>query len=127
MAWNKINFNKQNIEYETAKAVLIKMPNSSEYKGYTFWHPSKLVRELSKGNGYFLSFSFTDEWEFKIFKCDKNGKRLDEQVLEVSEIERAFGIVNEQIKHDVSLEHFLVIEEPVKINKTVEVNECLVR
>lgn len=127
MAWNKINFNKQNIEHETAKAVLIKMPNNSSYKGYMFWHPSKLVRELSKGNGYFKSFSFTDEWEFTVFKCDKSGKRLDEQVLTVNEIERAFGIVNEQIRRDASPEHFLVIEEPKKIDKEVNINECLVR
>ena len=32
--WKNINISKNNIDHETAKAVLIKMPNKSDYKGY---------------------------------------------------------------------------------------------
>lgn len=65
--WHKIKFNTQNIIGETAKATIIKMPNKSKWKGLTFYHPSKLVREEGH-KGYRSSFSFTDDWEFQLYK-----------------------------------------------------------
>ena len=79
--WHKVYFNSQNIEHETAKAVLIKMPNNSEWSGYKFWHPSKCVRTLSKGKGYFKIFSYTENWEFTIFKSNKKGHTLINNVV----------------------------------------------
>lgn len=38
--WKKVQISRQNIQAETARAVLIKMPRKSEYKGYVFWHPT---------------------------------------------------------------------------------------
>ena len=99
--WKSINFNAQNIEHETAKAVLIKMPNNSEWSGYKFWHPSKCVRTLSKGKGYFKIFSYTENWEF--------------------------DVVNEQISANASTESYLEIEEPKKVDKTVSINNELKR
>lgn len=125
--WQTINFNSQNIEHETAKAVLIKMPNNSEWSGYKFWHPSKCVRTLSKGNGYFKTFSYTENWEFTIFKSNKKGERTAEQILTAEDMEIAFDVVNEQISVDASTESYLEIEEPKKVDKTVSINNELKR
>ena len=66
MAWKKITVNIQNVEAETGKAVLIAMRHKSEYDGFKFWHPAKLVRPGS--NSFEIEVSFTDNWEFKLFK-----------------------------------------------------------
>lgn len=104
----KIKFNSQNIENETARAVLIKMPNESIYKGYKFWHPSKLVRDEG-GKGYFKSFSFTDEFEFKLIKYG-NGrynryKVIEEKNISVEEMLEQFNTsIDEAItKHERAL------------------------
>lgn len=125
--WKTINFNKQNIEHETVKAVLIKMPNNSEWYGYKFWHPSKCVRTLSKGNGYFKTFSYTENWEFTIFKSNKKGERTAEQILTAEDMEITFDVVNEQISANASTESYLEIEEPKKVDKTVSINNELKR
>lgn len=120
--WKSIKFNAQNIEFETAKAVLIKMPNKSDYAGYMFWHPSKLVRTIG-GKGYFKSFSYTDEFEFKVFKTGKNRNVTAEVFLSPEEIEEAFEIVNEQLSG--TDEYFLEVTEPTKIDDEVEIREEL--
>lgn len=125
--WKAINFNALSIEHETAKSVLIKMPNNSEWHGYKFWHPSKCVRTLSRGKGYFKTFSYTDNWEFTIFKSNKRGERTIEQVLTAREMEKAFSVVNEQITSDASTESYLEVEEPKKIDKMVSVDVKLKR
>ena len=61
--WKKVQINRQNIQAETARAVLIKMPKNS---GYVFWHPSNLVREGKNSNA--LSLSYTNEFIFRLMK-----------------------------------------------------------
>ncbi|RRC92709.1 hypothetical protein EII25_03285 [Erysipelotrichaceae bacterium OH741_COT-311] len=93
MNWEKVYFNAQNIEAETAKAVLIKMPSKGDYAGYCFWHPARLVRD--EGNkGYRKSFSFTDEFEFKLKKYGKGkynkNQVIDEKIIGPEEIKDEF-------------------------------------
>ena len=122
--WHKVYFNSQNIEHDTAKAVLIKMPNKSEYAGYKFWHPTKLVREEG-GKGYHMSFSFTEEFQFTIRKYGKNRQVTAEKIIGWDEMLEAFEQVNEQIcGHE---ETYLEVAEPDKVDKTVKVREELTR
>lgn len=62
--WYKIKINANNIETSTDKAVLIKMKHNSNYDGFVFWHPKKLVRE----EGTMITFSFNDEFKFNLKK-----------------------------------------------------------
>ena len=122
--WHKVYFNSQNIEHETAKAVLVKMPNKSEYAGYKFWHPTKLVREEG-GKGYHMSFSFTEEFQFTIRKYGQNRQVTAEKIIGWDEMLEAFEQVNEQIcGHE---ETYLEVAEPDKVDKTVKVREELTR
>lgn len=123
--WHKVYFNKQNIEYDTGKAVLIKLPLKSEYAGYTFWHPSKLIKEEG-AKGYHVSFYFSDTWVFNIFKSGKR-KKLDELSLSSDEMLNAFEIVHEEIsgRKDISDDHYLIVEKPAPFNPKGDINECL--
>ena len=122
--WHKVYFNSQNIEHETAKAVLVKMPNKSEYAGYKFWHPTKLVREEG-GKGYHMSFSFTEEFQFTIRKYGQNRQVTAEKIIGCDEMLEAFEQVNEQIGgHE---ETYLEVAEPDKVDKTVKIREELTR
>lgn len=120
--WKKIYFNKQNISAETGRATLIKMPSRSSYAGYCFWHPSKLVREEG-GNGYHLSFSYTDDFDFNIFKTGKKFQKTAEKILSSEEIEDAFEVVNEQLS--AQEESYLEVIEPTPIDAEVFVKEEL--
>ena len=124
--WKNIEINIQNIENDTGKAALIKMPNKSKYAGYKFWHPSKLVRYGS--NSYARSIGYTDTFTFKLKKYG-NGKYnkfdvINEVEISVEEFEEAFECMKDctRSKEDNS---YLIIEEPKKIDKDVEIDEAL--
>ena len=126
--WRKIYFNSFNVERMTARAFLINMPRKSDYDGYRFWYPAKLVRNEG-GKGYHLSLLFTDKTEFDIRKYGKRGKLLDKVILSPEAMLKAFEGVNEQIGHYASANNksYLVVEEPTKIEKTVTVDNELKR
>lgn len=112
--WTKIFFNTQNIQSDTGRSVLIKMPNKSQYNGWVFWHPKKLVREQG-GKGYHSAFSFTEDWIFKVKLYGKgryNSKDVIREVeLEASEMKEIWGIVDENVNEFVQLETEKIIEK----------------
>lgn len=124
--WKNVEINIQNIETVTGKATLIKMPNQSRYAGYKFWHPSKLVRYGS--NSYARSIGYTDEFTFKLKKYG-NGKYnkfdvIDEIEIDVEEFEEAFDCMRDCTRAK-SEETYLIVEEPEKIEKEIEIEESL--
>lgn len=94
--WRRFTITKNNIKAETGKAVLIACPHHSEYDGYCFWHPSKLVRE--DRNGWTHSISYTEEFTFNLKKYGKgkynSRKVLDEVQLGYDEIEEIYGVMS---------------------------------
>lgn len=96
--WEKIHIQSNNIKGSTDKAVLINMPKTSKYKGYSFWHPKKLTRPEGK-NSYLLSVSFTQEFVFKLKKFGKGqhnfNKVLDEKEISPKEFKESFGFTEE--------------------------------
>lgn len=126
MNWKNIQINIQNIETETGKATLIKMPNNSNYAGYKFWHPSKLIR--SGNNSYAKSLGYTDEFTFKL-KRFGNGKWnkfdvIDEIEISVEEFEEAFNCM-ENCTRKPNEESYLIVKEPEKVEKEVKIEESL--
>lgn len=66
--WEKITINSNCVKAQTDKAILIKIPKEDLF----FWHPTKCVRFSGKNN-YLVTFSFTDDFIFKVFKTG-NGR-----------------------------------------------------
>lgn len=126
--WKNIQINKQNIQHDTGRTVLINCPHKSNYDGYSFWHPSKLIRDGK--HSYAVSLSYTKEFKFKLLKYGKgkwNSKQvISEKEIDVEEFEEMFGVMNENItapKKDN--ESYLIVEEPEKIDLNIEVKEEL--
>ena len=129
--WYKINFNALNIEYETEKATLIKMPRNSNYAGYCFWHSKKLVRENKIGKGYFLTFSFNEDFKFKLQKFSNSKFKkelLNEVIIDYKTIIKEFKKENDNIespkKNDV-ITFEAITSEKIK-NKEVVIDSELI-
>ncbi len=125
--WKNIEINIQNIENDTGKAALIKMPNKSKYAGYKFWHPSKLVRYGS--NSYARSIGYTDTFTFKLLKYG-NGKYnkfdvIDEIEISVEEFEEAFECMKDCTMPKEKGDTYLIVEEPEKVELEIEIEEEL--
>ena len=76
--WKNININKNLIKHDTGKSTLIAMPHKSDYDGWEFWFPSKLVRESFKRKDA-VNIGYTDEFVFHLKKdghCRYNSKEI---------------------------------------------------
>lgn len=87
MSWKNITINASQIEKQTERGVLIKVPGTD----YKFWHPSKLLRS----NGARYSFGYTDEFKFRLFKQGQGRynkfEKFDEHEVSAEEIEGYFA------------------------------------
>ena len=124
--WKNVEINIQNIEYDSGRATLIKMPNKSRYAGYKFWHPSKLIR--SGSNSYASRLGYTDEFTFTLKKYGNgkynSNKVIDEIEIDVETFEEIFECMADCTRAKQG-ETYLIIEEPEKIEIEVEIEEEL--
>ena len=88
-AWKHVAIAENMLRRRTDKAVLIAMPCKSEYSGFMFWHPAKLVRGTS--------ISYTDEFVFRLKKYGRGKYNSFEVVSEMeittSEFESAMAMM----------------------------------
>ena len=105
--WKNININKNLLKVDNGKSTLIAMPHKSDYDGWEFWFPSKLVRESFKRKDA-VNIGYTDEFVFHLKKYGhgryNSDKIIDEQDIDVKEFERAFCVVAENIDASVTEE-----------------------
>ncbi len=119
--WKSILINKNQVQHETDRAVLIKCPRNSDYKGYVFWHQSKCVRKDRYSES--LSVSYTEDFEFHLKKYNKARELIDEVELDFEEFEEMFSVTNENLQEK---ESYFEVSEPAKIEfENIEVSECL--
>jgi hypothetical protein len=99
MEWKSINVNKQNIQIESSKAILIAMPAKSKYAGFSFWHPVQLVKEGRHSNA--IAILYKDDFVFRLKKYGKgewNKHRvMAEKNVSAKDIEEAFSVMDSNI------------------------------
>ena len=100
MEWKNININANLIVAETGKATLINFPHKSDFDGFCFWHPKKLVK--SGRHSASVCIGYTSDWKFVIKKHGKGkynrNEVIEEFTISVEDFERAFEAVDENIK-----------------------------
>ena len=95
--WKNININKNLIIHDTGKSTLIAMPHKSDYDGWEFWFPSKLVREAFNRKDA-MNIGYNDDFIFHLKKYDT------EKDIDVKEFERAFCVVAGNIDASITEE-----------------------
>ena len=117
--WKNININKNLIIHDTGKSTLIAMPHKSDYDGWEFWFPSKLVREAFNRKDA-MNIGYNDDFIFHLKKYDT------EKDINVKEFERAFCVVAGNIdasiteEPEIPLIHIPDWIEPEEINADEE-------
>ena len=120
MKWKSVNLCEIQIKARTAKSILVKMPLSSKYKGFLFWHPSKLVKtSYYRGESYELLY--TDDFTFNLFKNGKGKtnkyENIAEKCIDVEDFEEAFKVVGDDFDNytDFIKSSYYEVEEPKRI------------
>ena len=75
--WLDFNINSNQIEHSTERAMLLKLPKSSDFKNYKVWISCKLIRIRDKKT----QVSFPDSFTFKIIKYG-NGKYNSQAIID---------------------------------------------
>ena len=120
--WKSFAVSKDSIEIKTSKAVLIKMPKGSDYAGFVFWHPAKLVKQ-----GYQLyakNVIYADNFEFRIFKKGKgyNSQKVAEKTISAAEMRNAMKMMEITIPDPYEL-HTPELLEAVKVDVLEELKD----
>lgn len=99
MKWKGLQINSNLIKANTGKSVLINMPHNSDYDGYAFWHPAKLVWDGAHRAA--VSIRYTDGFVFYLKKYGKgrynSRELLDEIQLAPDEMEAVFAAIDGNI------------------------------
>lgn len=121
--WKNIYINTNLLQNFTSKSYLFKLPKTSKYAGYLFWHPDKCVHSVY-GREDVLSIGYTDDFTFKIFKQGKNFNKLDEKTITVKDFEEIFEKMDSNIRpfvknkwsenKDVDIIHTPEVMEPIE-------------
>lgn len=84
--WKGVEIRESLILRETERSALIAMPRFSNYDGFIFWHPLKLVRREYG----IVSLRYTDDFQFRLQKHKKTRKGqwklVDEVMLTAEEM-----------------------------------------
>ena len=117
--WEKLRINNQNIKVNNGNSILIACPHNSEYNNYVFWYPAKMTGFHEK----YIEISFKDTFTFELKKYGQGKfnkyKLIDEKQVDAAVIEEMFDCM--QTKD----ESYLIIKEPQKIDKHIEILEEL--
>lgn len=98
--WKEININSNLIKRETGRAVLIALPHNSEYNGYSFWFPSKLVKKGK--NSAAVSLSYTEDFSFRFVKHGKGRYNRNEVIDEITIAADEFEVVFEAVDSNIT-------------------------
>ncbi len=123
MKWKSLAISTDSIEARTSKAVLIKMPKGSDYAGFVFWHPAKLVEHCVS---YVEKISYTDDFEFRLFKNGKGrfnyNQRIAEKTISAAEMRKAMKAMEITIPDPYEL-HTPELIDPVDVEVLEELKD----
>lgn len=86
--WINFKINIQNIEAETDKAILVKIPKNASYGEFCFWVSKKCVREGA--HSYEVVIGLNNDKPITIKRTGKNFKVLDQKELPAEKIAEQF-------------------------------------